>query len=232
MEINNMLSLMEKINDFFEGLMQVLGSQGILTNEIEKEAQTLLRNSIPSRWLSVWDGPSNPSSYIRLFAKKAMAMRNLWGKGLEDKLFKEGISLSDLFNPGTFLSAFRQKVARSLKISIDALKIYCTFMEGGLQKVPKIRINGLYIQGCWIENGKLVEMKENSEEVLNIETCYIGFVPNESKITDLEGNKEEFPLYSNLSREQVISRLELPYTGKENDKIISGVALFIEGSEQ
>lgn len=43
----------------------------MLTPDTEKVATDLLRGDITNSWCTIWDGPANPNSWIRLVNKKA-----------------------------------------------------------------------------------------------------------------------------------------------------------------
>jgi dynein heavy chain 2 len=80
----------------------------MLTPVTEKVALELLKGEVPLAWSAIWEGPSNPNSWLRLVTKKAFQLRS-WSQRVNQK---QPLNLSDLFHPETFLNALRQKSAR------------------------------------------------------------------------------------------------------------------------
>ena len=94
-------------------LNKVLKGTALLTPSTHKLATALLSQETPSAWLSQWEGPEDPSTYLRTLVAKALALGTWQEKSGRGLLLKEGIlDLSELFNPATFLNALRQETAR------------------------------------------------------------------------------------------------------------------------
>lgn len=81
----------------------------------------------------MWDGPQFPLQYLRAFARKANALRQWLAKAKGSQVLNEAISLADLLHPETFLSAFRQRSARTLKCGIDDLRLVSSFQSGAVK---------------------------------------------------------------------------------------------------
>ena len=68
---------------------------------------------IPLSWYNLWEGPDEPTLYLRSLVAKALALRAWEEKGRAGTLLQEGaLDLSELFYPNTFLNALRQQTAR------------------------------------------------------------------------------------------------------------------------
>ena len=76
-------------------------------------AQSLLNHQVPPTWSSQWEGPEEPSVYLRTLIGKALALSTWQEKSMQGVLLKEKpLDLSEVFNPATFLNALRQETAR------------------------------------------------------------------------------------------------------------------------
>ena len=47
----------------------------MLTPITEKVATDLLKGEVPLIWSQIWEGPTNPNSWLRLVNKKALSLR-------------------------------------------------------------------------------------------------------------------------------------------------------------
>jgi len=65
MEMIQIKELLAKVNDHITSISKVLQGQAMLTPAIQAIATELLKGSLPAIWEKLWDGPSNPSSWIR-----------------------------------------------------------------------------------------------------------------------------------------------------------------------
>jgi len=81
----------------------------------------------------MWDGPQFPLQYLRTFTRKANALRQWLSKAKGSQILNEAINLADLLHPETFLSAFRQRSARTLKCGIDDLRLMSSFQSGAIK---------------------------------------------------------------------------------------------------
>jgi dynein heavy chain 2 len=77
-----------------------------------------------------------------------------WVQHIQAKsLLKNGINLSDLFHPETFLNAFRQRNSRIMKVAIDELKLVSDFTNATQAKEGTIILSGLWLQGSGFQSG-------------------------------------------------------------------------------
>ena len=68
---------------------------------------------VPLSWYNLWEGPDDPTLYLRSLVAKALALGAWEEKGRAGTLLQEGaLDLSELFHPNTFLNALRQQTAR------------------------------------------------------------------------------------------------------------------------
>ena len=107
------LSLSQAIHTSLSHLNKVLKGSSLLTPSTHKLATSLLSHEIPIVWSSQWEGPEDPSIYLRTLIAKSLALGTWQEKGNRGSLLQEGpLDLSELFHPATFLNALRQETAR------------------------------------------------------------------------------------------------------------------------
>lgn len=117
----------------------------MLTPATQTIATELLTGQLPSSWEKMWDGPINPSNWLRSINKKGVALCGWVGRVQQGALLKQPVLLSDLLHPETFLNAFRQRSARQFKVAIDELKLVSSFESGKLDRNAAITLDGLYL---------------------------------------------------------------------------------------
>jgi hypothetical protein len=71
MELQGVIDILHKVNDSISSITRVLQGTEMLTSSTEKEAKDLLKSAVPLSWIAQWEGPSNPSQWIRVVNKKA-----------------------------------------------------------------------------------------------------------------------------------------------------------------
>lgn len=143
---------------------------------------------------------------------------------------KNPVNLSDLLHPETFLNAFRQKSARMFSVAIDELKLVSSFDQSKLNPEAAIEVQGLWLQGCDFQGSKLTDIKGKASEILQLPTCYISWI-SEKEADPYPQGTVECPLYHNMDREKLLCTLKVYNQGESSTRIISGVALFLNGSE-
>jgi len=126
--------ILRLVDESVRTIAKILAGQEMLSAKSQKDATDLLTGKVPLGWSSKWEGPENPSMWIRMVCKKANALLG-WLQGVQQKqLLERPVNLSDLFHPETFLNALRQKSARRLKVAIDELKLVSTFENNRLSR--------------------------------------------------------------------------------------------------
>ena len=90
--------------------------------------------------------------------------------------FQQTLDLSELFRPDVFLNSLRQHSAREAKVSMDGLKLVCSF-GGPMRNVGlNVQITGLQLEGCTFDGGKLAECQEDSPTVISLPPCFVGWL--------------------------------------------------------
>lgn len=155
-----------------------------------------------------------------------------WVQHVQAKsLLKNGINLSDLFHPETFLNAFRQRNSRIMKVAIDELKLTSDFNNASQAKEGTIILDGLWLQGSGFQSGQLTEVRGQQSEIIQLPACAITWIPKSDPEPAPADKTVEIPVYHTLDREKLLCTFKMLNTGSSAERIISGVALFLNGSE-
>ena len=136
-----------------------------------------LQFKTPGLWQDRWEGPEDPSAYLRAIVDRSKALEK-WCKIVESSdIFERTLDLSELFRPDVFLNSLRQHAARESKVSMDSLKLVCSW--SGPIRTSKInaKICGLQLEGCVFENSKLSECQEDSPSIVSLPECFISWIP-------------------------------------------------------
>lgn len=142
------------------------------------------------------------------------------------------MNLSDLFYPDTFLNALRQRSARQLKVAIDELKLVSCFEKNKISAPTAIQVDGLWLQGCHFDGRQLADIKDNSgssRELVNLPVCYLAWIASGDE-DPYKDQTVETPIYHSLDREKLLCTISVPTHGEKRSRIISGAAIFLNGS--
>jgi dynein heavy chain 2 len=140
------------------------------------------------------------------------------------------VNLSDLLHPETFLNAFRQKSARMFTVAIDELKLVSSFDQSKINQQASIEVQGLWLQGCAFGGSRLTDIQGKASEIIQLPSCYISWI-SDKEADPYPSGVVESPLYHNMDREKLLCTLKIFNQGEASTRIISGVALFLNGSE-
>lgn len=132
-EANNCFTTLEKIEQSIENINGVLSGTGLLTSAIQNEALTLITGDVPVKWTKIWEGPSNPNSWMKGFCKRAFNLKAWVHAVQQGNILGTQLNLADLFHPEIFLNAVRQLTARKVNVPIDNMKLACSFEAGKLR---------------------------------------------------------------------------------------------------
>ena len=107
-----------------------------------------------------------------------------WCAGVDSisKFFESELDMSELFRPDVFLNSLRQHAAREAKISMDGLKLACSFSGPMRGVILNVKVCGLQLEGCNFDGTKLTECQEDSPSVVSLPGCYLGWVQKVKKI--------------------------------------------------
>ncbi|CAF1020652.1 unnamed protein product, partial [Adineta ricciae] len=228
LERYNGIHLVQTIHENLAALSKVIRGINLITNEIQDYAKDLLQNETPQAWQNRWEGPTDPTQYLRAIVSKAKAVQQLTSSGKDRDIFSQTINLSDLFHPDTFLNALRQQTARETRQPMDALVLNTSWSGEVKQgKNVSVKISGLQLEGCSFDGGRISENAPNSPSISAVPPCYIAWVSQDN--AQQESNEIiSLPVYFSSTRDRIITRLNVP-CGNEKDKWLqSGAALFLK----
>jgi dynein heavy chain 2 len=141
------------------------------------------------------------------------------------------VNLGDLLHPETFLNAFRQKSARAYKVAIDELKLVSSFDKSKIGSQGSIIVEGLYLQGCSFDGQNLVDIQGKTSEIIQLPVCYLSWIASNQQDPYPVEQTVQTPIYFNLDREKLLCTLQMSNNGNSSARIISGVALLLNGSD-
>lgn len=110
-EFYNAIVLIQKIHKNFTSLNRVLRASSLPDDKTAQLATSLLNQRVPKSWSRLWNGPTDPNKYLRYVIVKTIKIRNWQNEDIEH-FFKVPMNLSLLFNPETFLAAFKLHYSR------------------------------------------------------------------------------------------------------------------------
>jgi dynein heavy chain 2 len=219
--------LLESVHSSLEGISKVLAGTGMMTSAVEQDARHLLINEVPATWAYVWEGPSSPVPWLRTLVRRTGALKQWVELARSGTLFNQPLNLGELFHPQTFLNAYRQLTARRLKRSMEDFKLTCS-LDSSLQ--GSIQLTGLSLQGACFTRGRLTNAEASSPDLTPLPNIAIAWVPHDQ--TEAAQDSVVVPVYLSPEREGLLCTLKLMNSGTAEERVISGVALFLSGSEE
>ena len=208
--VRSVVSDMKEIITYCEGSAK-------LTNQLKTLIDAIAAGITPKDWIGLYTGGEVVADqWIDDFVKRLEQVNEFimsGGKDLEGMSFWVG----GLLNPGSFVTATRQFVARKGDHSIDELELVLHNKGEGV---------GFKVSGMMIEGGKLVGGGiEKSEELIEeIGDCCLEW-------RTIKGGEEEnlsLPVYlDNSNRKQIIVRIKVEgASGNRSEWLQRGLALF------
>ena len=232
METQSMLVTLQKINESLSSIARVIKGAGMLTSKIEKEATDLLKREVPEFWCTFWEGPEIPQDWLVIFERKATSLLSWIERTEAGSLLESSLNLSDLFHPETFFNALRQKCGRGLACPIDELKLVSSFERKSLGSKMTIKLEGMFLQGAGFEGGGIVDhLSENLSELIPLPVCNLAWVRKSDPDVYSVDMVVSIPVYFTILRENLLCELNVPNSGSADSKIISGVAMILDGSD-
>ncbi len=227
MEAEKAHNLVKAVNSELNALGKVINGSMLLSSKIASLGSSLLKSQVPDRWEDQWEGPSDPYSWLNGLITRTLALEQWADKVDQGTLLKSPLELGELIRPETFLNALRQQTARLAKCAVDALKLVSSPDPKLLSncKVP-VTLQGLLLQGCNFEGGKVTEVSADSLSYLNIGQMTLGFVPLQEADPYPPQSCVQTPIYYSSTRERFITELSLPCVGEKSKWVLTGIALF------
>ena len=224
LELLNAINLLRRIHVDLASIGKLLKGSLPLSNELLELGSNLVMGNVPETWLSIWEGPKDITLFINEAMRKTLKIEKL--KNQPNNIKSNPLNFNDLFNPISFLNAFRQQIARSSKTSIDNLHLVNSWNASDIHSPNRLAIDGLILQGCKFDGERISDSVAENPTFTNVPTLYITFADSSK---DSLNNYHKVPIYESTSREKIISYLLVPTLGLEDEQrlILSGSAFFI-----
>ncbi|GJQ81468.1 btv [Trypoxylus dichotomus] len=219
-EFHNAVFLIQKIHKNFTALNRLLRASTLPDDKTSELAISLLNQKVPKSWSKVWDGPTDPNKYLRYVIVKTVKIRN-WQSEQINYFFTVPMNLSLLFNPETFLAAFKQHYSRG-KVPLDEL-----MMQTNWKITPNsVILEGLLISGALFDGFLLSACSASTESINPVPNCYITWIHKKNAV--INDKFINVPLYYTSDRDKQVTQIQVPCDLKEKDKWIkTGLAFFL-----
>ncbi|KAF5921105.1 hypothetical protein HPG69_018505 [Diceros bicornis minor] len=224
----NAIRLVQSVHQSLAALSKVIRGTTLLSSDVQKLASALLNQKCPLTWQSKWEGPEDPLQYLRGLVARALAIQNWVERAEKQALLSDTLDLSELFHPDTFLNALRQETARALCCSVDSLKFVASW-KGRLQEAKlQIKISGLLLEGCSFDGNRLSENQHDSPSVSSVLPCFMGWIPQDAYGPYSPNECISLPVYTSAERDRVVTNIDVPCGGNQDQWIQCGAALFLK----
>lgn len=204
-------NLLETVRKVLKDVLDMAEGRTLPQQETKKIAQNIYQNEIPKFWrkytipdslqLSVW---------IKDFKSRVEQLTSL--QKMKDWQTK-GVNLGEFLFPEAFLTASRQYVAQSNKVSMDELQLQIS-----LTNDKEVDTNSFLVKNIWMEGVKWSNTGfEITDDMLN-HLKNIKFTWLKCKASDVKQIKagEIFvPLYLNSGRKNLITSIKVPIQNPE-----------------
>ena len=216
-------------------LLKAQRGEGVLSEELDKMAQAINSNMVPSSWAAKGFLSLKPlASWMTELNHRVNFLRKWTDEG-----FPSVFWLSGLFFPQAFLTGTLQNYARATHTAIDRLSFSFT-VRSDVDKQSESRpdtgvfVHGLYLEGCrW--DTQACTLDESKPKELFCELPVIHFQPTVDRV-DPDGTYL-CPVYKVLSRRgtllttghstNFVLNLDLASTKSQDHWIKAGVAAFL-----
>ncbi|CAK4090165.1 unnamed protein product [Aphanomyces euteiches] len=217
------------VNNGLQSLKKVIYGTGLLTPAIQMIAAALLVGQVPAEWSNRWEASEVVQVWLRSLALRKRALNEWKEDCAKGTLLSRPLDLSDVLQPGTFLNALRQQAARTLKCSMDGMKLLSCWEKDKTTSgsFEWYAIGGLLLQGASFEGGSLQESTSDAQELISVPTCYIAYTREDEREPYAKDTYIKVPLYYSTSRERMLVEISLPISGDPSKWIVGGVALFL-----
>ncbi|XP_043189481.1 cytoplasmic dynein 2 heavy chain 1-like [Amphibalanus amphitrite] len=224
----NALRLVQDVHRSLANVSKVIRGTMLLSPDVKKVADSLMRNETPGAWQAVWEGPEDPFQYLRSLVSRTLACKRWVQKAESGTLLNEPLDLSELFHPDTFLNALRQQTARLHKTAMDGLVFVSSWAKIGVNSKMPVKLTGLQLEGCAFDGARLTESRADSPSVTSVPVCTVAWVPRDDAEAKVPTEVISMPLYMTQEREKVVVCLDVPCAGETGRWIQSGAAMFLK----
>lgn len=181
LEFYNGVSLLQNVHKTLSAMAKVIKGTSLLDATVTKLAKSILRQETPLAWQKLWNGPENPTDYIKCIVSKVNEIQKWTSRVDQGSLLKDSIDFSDLFFPDTFLSALAQQSAREFNVSMSEMKLHTSWSKGGVSGAKiSIKVSLLQLEGATFDGVRMVSNSHNSPSIQTAPTCSFAYLPESS----------------------------------------------------
>jgi dynein heavy chain 2 len=137
----------------------VADSTALMSPRVARQSAQVILGHVPEEWYDKWEGPEGIGAWIDGVLKRCVCIERLRDRAARGSVLSEPVTLSELFNPATFLNALRQQTARERKCALGELGLRASF--GSASGKGGVTLSGLGVVGARVEGGRLVEVRAN-----------------------------------------------------------------------
>uniref|UniRef100_A0AAF5DHG2 Cytoplasmic dynein 2 heavy chain 1 n=1 Tax=Strongyloides stercoralis TaxID=6248 RepID=A0AAF5DHG2_STRER len=224
------LTLLQQIHSDLSIISKSLKGTLSIDNKIKNLCINLMTFQVPPSWSGRWNGPQDPLQYMKAVVEKTKSARDLVNMIPTIDMNNLSFDLSNWLRPSRCLNALKQLTARTSDTSLDQLKLATSWRRSLITSKYITEIKGLQIEGALFNGEKLTETLSNSPPINNVPILFVAYIQTTSPNIYDEKSSIEVPLYENISREDLVTTLQLPFDN-EDDKlkwILINVALFLK----
>ena len=230
LETANATTLLQRLDTALTGLDAVLHHGRILTADIEKVGQQLMRDRVPDAWDDLWEGPEDPLRYVTRAGEQATAVSNWHAQAVSGTLLDGAdLDLRALFRPAAFLNAIRLEAANARGISMDGLRLVSSWDGVGVAGVPAcVKVCGLAMSGATFDGRALREVSVSTPAATPVPAMHLAWVP----LMDphpTPGMVMDLPVYLDAQRAATVCQVQVPVpdAAAKRHWTLAGVALFV-----
>ncbi|XP_044749353.1 cytoplasmic dynein 2 heavy chain 1 [Coccinella septempunctata] len=222
-EFRFMIRLIQKIHKSFSGLNRICKKVSLPEDAAIETGNYLLNYKTPKVWQSIWEGPLEPTKYLRSIFAKAVAFSG-WSKQNLNELLQKPISLSSLFHPEAFLASHKLEFSSKHNVPLDQLTLESYWRPG---TANSLILANLLLESAVFDGNTLRMGDSDTDNITKVPNCYITW--KDKSISVDQNGSIGIPLYFTSSRNKKLTTLRVPCDLKEKDKWIqAGVAFFLE----
>ncbi|XP_068211563.1 cytoplasmic dynein 2 heavy chain 1 [Palaemon carinicauda] len=228
LEYFSVISIVQTIHRSLAQLSKVIRGTLLLSRDVQKLAEQLLKQETPDNWQSLWEGPEDPFEYLRSIVRRAFAIGRWVGRAEQGALLKDALDLSDLLHPATFLNAFRQQTAREYGTSMDNLEFITSWSRGGIPNAKlAMKWSGLQMEGASFDGSRLLHNSHDSPSIAVAPLCMVAWMPKDLQTRVYHEDLLSLPVYSSSQREKVVVSVDVPCSLPHHEWRQAGLAFFL-----
>ncbi|XP_042221258.1 cytoplasmic dynein 2 heavy chain 1-like isoform X2 [Homarus americanus] len=228
LEHYSVISIVQTIHRALAQLSKVIRGTLLLTADVQKLADSLLRQETPGSWQKLWDGPEDPLEYLRSLIRRALGIEKWVLKSDQSTLLREALDLSELLHPATFLNALRQQTAREYGTSMDNLEFITSWSRGGIPDAKvAIKWSALQLEGATFDGSRLMHNNHDSPSITVAPMCTVAWMPKDLQSRVYQEELLSIPVYSSSDREHLVGSIDIPCHTPHYEWRQAGLAVFL-----